>query len=336
MSPLWNTPGVRISSIAAVLPSATISNQDLVSFGADARYVERLSEVVGVSHRHVVCDGQFGSHLATAAAQRVIEAEGWKPSDIDVLVVATQTPDRLFPGISFSVHRDLGCSSDCAVFDVNLGCSGFVYGAWLVANALAGGTARRGLLVTVDTMSRTLRADDFGNRILFGDGAAAISFERDQEERMVVALASDGRGEGFVNLPGTAMKVGSEDSTGFHINGPAVLALALRNTPRMIEEVLSALPEGDTLLVPHQANEFILNKLRDKMNWPEDHFIINMRTVGNTSSTSIPLALCGSGARYANKLSRVGMVGFGTGFSWGMLVADLSRTSLLGIRLLDA
>jgi 3-oxoacyl-[acyl-carrier-protein] synthase-3 len=335
MSPIWNIPGIRMSSVAAALPSVTVSNDDLIRAGGDPEYIERMSDIVGVSHRHVVSSGQLGSGLAIDAAARVMEHEGWGPHDVDVLVVGTQTPDRLFPGISFTVHRALGLSTDCAVFDVNLGCSAFVYGAWIIASLLRG-DARRGLLVTVDVMSRTLRADDFGNRVLFGDAAAAVAFERGDPEAVIVAsMASDGRGESSVCLPGTAMTTGIEEAAGFHINGPAVLALALRSVPRMIEEALAQSAGDDVLLVPHQANEFILDKLRERMKWPEDRFIVAMRDVGNTSSASIPLALCSGDSRLAGDRSQVAMVGFGTGFSWGTLIADLRLTSMLGTALVE-
>ena len=336
MSPIWNIPGVRISSVAAVLPAASVSNEDLVQAGGEREYIQRMSNIIGVAGRHVVEGRQMGSDLAVAAAKRVLEHEAWGPDDVDVLVVGTQTPDRLFPGISFTVHRALGLSADCAVFDVNLGCSAFVYGAWMVATLLASG-ARKGLLVTADVMSRTLRPDDYGNRVLFGDAAGAIGFEvAGGSAPLVASMASDGRGEGSVCLPGTAMTTGLDDATGFHINGPAVLALALRSVPRMINEALATHEGRDVLLVPHQANEFILDKLRERMNWPRDRFIVAMRDVGNTSSASIPLALCSGDIRLDGDRTSVAMVGFGTGFSWGTVIGDLSETALLGTTLVQA
>ena len=335
MSPMWNIPGVRLSSVAAVLPAARVSNDDLVQAGGEREYVERMSGIVGVANRHVVTGGQMGSDLAVAAAARVMEHEGWGPDDIDVLVVGTQTPDRLFPGISFTVHRALGLSTNCAVLDVNLGCSAFVYGAWMVATLVAAG-ARRGMLVTADVMSRTLRPDDYGNRVLFGDAAAAIAFEADTGAGSLTAsMASDGRGETSVCLPGTAMTTGIDEATGFHINGPAVLALALRSVPRMIDAALEHHGGSDVLLVPHQANEFILDKLRERLQWSDDRFVVAMREVGNTSSASIPLALCSGDSRLDGDRGSVAMVGFGTGFSWGTVICDLSRTALLGTALVD-
>jgi 3-oxoacyl-[acyl-carrier-protein] synthase-3 len=332
---MWNIPGIRFSSVAAALPATSLSNDDLVQEGGEREYIERMSGIVGVTSRHVVAGGQMGSDLATAAAVRVMAHEGWGADDVDVLVVGTQTPDRLFPGISFTVHRALGLSTDCAVFDVNLGCSAFVYGAWMLATLLASG-ARRGLLITADVMSRTLRADDYGNRVLFGDAAAAVALERDDSAApMTASMASDGRGEASVCLPGTAMRTGIEEPIGFQINGPAVLALALRSVPRMIDTALARHGAGGVLLVPHQANEFILEKLQERMKWPDDRFLVAMRSVGNTSSASIPLALCSGDARLEGDRTNVAMVGFGTGFSWGTVVSDLSRTALLGTTLVD-
>ena len=316
--------------MAASLPAAVVTNGDLITGGADREYVERMSETLGVIERRVVAPGQFGSDLAAAAARRVFEHEGWGPDDLDVLVVGTQTPDRLFPGISFAVHRALGLGTDCAVFDVNLGCSAFVYGAWLVATALAQG-GRRGLLVTVDTMSRTLRTDDWGNRVLFGDAAAAVAFRKAAAAAPIrFSLASDGRGEDSVCLPGTAMRAGTDAETGFRINGPAVLALALRSVPRMLDAMLGE--EVPSLVVPHQANGFILEKLRERLGTPTDRFVVAMSRVGNTSSATIPLALCCGDPRVeGGDRSRTAMVGFGTGFSWGAMVADLVASARLGV-----
>ncbi len=329
MSPTWTVNDVRVSSMAAALPAAVMTNEDLIAEGADPEYVARMSETVGVLERRVVVPAQFGSDLALSAARRVLEHEGWGPDDLDILVVGTQTPDRLFPGISFALHRALGLGTDCAVFDVNLGCSAFVYGAWLVSTALAQG-GRRGLLVTVDTMSRTLRRDDWGNRVLFGDAAAAVAFTKDEDAASIrFSLASDGRGADSVCLPGTAMQAGIDDAVGFRINGPAVLGLALRSVPRMLVAMLGE--ESPTLVVPHQANGFILEKLRERLGTPTNQFVVAMSGVGNTSSATIPLALCSGDPRVeAGDRSSTAMVGFGTGFSWGAMLADLGATVRLG------
>ncbi|MFL5844090.1 MAG: ketoacyl-ACP synthase III [Solirubrobacteraceae bacterium] len=334
MRPTWTIEGIEIPAIAAALPSTAIDNARIAADSGDPDYVQRISDVVGVRSRRVVDDGEFGSDLAARAARAVVEHLGWGPDDIDVLIVGTQTPDRLFPGIAFSVQQALDLSKDCAVFDINLGCSAFVYGAWMMASTLPRPHGR-GLLVTVDTMSRTLDAGDVGNRVLFGDGAAAAAFETTPDGSVLnVALSSDGRGADFVCLPGTAMSTGLAPAEGFQLNGPAVLGLALRSVPKLIGELLET--AGTTLsdvglVVPHQANEFILEKLRDRMKIPADRFVIAMDETGNTSSASIPIALSDDRVRNAgHDRSATLMVGFGTGLSWGAILADLSRTALLG------
>jgi 3-oxoacyl-[acyl-carrier-protein] synthase-3 len=335
MSRCWSIEGIEIPAIAAALPADTVDNDQIAAEGGDPAYVERISNIVGVRSRHAVAAGEFGSDIAARSAKAVVEHLGWGADDIDVLIVGTQTPDRLFPGIAFSVQQSLGLSKDCAVFDVNLGCSAFVYGAWLMATTLPrpGG---RGLLVTVDTMTRTLSADDIGNRILFGDGAATTAFEASADGAALhAALGSDGRGADFVCLPGSAMSVGVVPAEGFQINGPAVLGLALRSVPKLIDDLLEFSEtnlDDIGLFVPHQANEFILKKLRARLKIPEDRFVIAMDSYGNTSSASIPIALSDERVRAPRRdRSRCLMVGFGTGFSWGAVLADLSRTTLLGM-----
>ena len=324
--------GVAIRAIAAAVPTTVRTNADI---GGDAErpYVEKLSATVGVRERRIVRPGQLGGDLANAAARSAIETLGWAPGSIDLLVVATQTPDRLFPGTSFLVHRKLGLDQGCPVFDINLGCSAFTHGLWTTSSLLAG-VGRRALLVNVDTMSRTLGATDHGNQVLFGDAATATALELDRAASpMTFTLASDGRGSESVCLPNSGMSASPEVSPEFFINGPAVLALALRSVPRIVSQLLDE--SGRTadqvdLFVPHQANAFILEKLAARLPLDASRMVVAMELLGNTSSASIPLTLCAQRARVEASARRlVIMIGFGTGFSLSGVLADLSGTRLV-------
>jgi 3-oxoacyl-[acyl-carrier-protein] synthase-3 len=324
--------GVSIRGIAAAVPATSRTNDD-IGDASDREYVEKMSVAVGVRERRVVTPGQFGSHLAIAASESVLERLDWEPASIDLLIVATQTPDRLFPGISFSVHRHLALSQACPVFDVNLGCSAFTHGLWTTASLLAG-IGRRALLINADTMSRTLGAEDFGNQVLFGDAGTATALEVDPDARPIhVVLASDGKGTESVCLPHSGMSASAAGIPAFVINGPAVLGLALRAVPRLVVDLLGlAGLELDNvgLFVPHQANLFILDKLVDRLGLDRSKVVMSMDRFGNTSSASIPLALCAQieqveGADRHHTM----MVGFGTGFSLSAVVADLSSTAFV-------
>jgi 3-oxoacyl-[acyl-carrier-protein] synthase-3 len=191
----------------------------------------------------------------------------------------------------------------------------------------------RALLVNVDTMSRTLGESDYGNQVLFGDGATATALETDTAaSSLTFTLSSDGRGTEAVCLPHSGMSASPAHTPEFVINGPAVLALGLRSVPRLVKELLDAsgLQLGDIgLFVPHQANQFILDKLAERLPLERSRMLSAMRWLGNTSSASIPLALCAKRTELEGlDLQRVMMVGFGTGFSLSGVVADLTGTHI--------
>lgn len=324
--------GVAVRGIAASVP-ATVRTNDQIGSDADRDYVARLSAQVGVTERRIVAEGQYGSDLAVSAVQALLHRLDWDPSSIDLLVVATQTPDRLFPGISFSLHRRLDLPQSTPVFDVNLGCSAFTHGVWTAASLLPG-IGRRALLVNADTMSRTLAPDDWGNQVLFGDAATATAIEIDDAaEPIHVVLTSDGKGTEAVCYPDSAMSASTNRRPAFVINGPAVLGLALRSVPRLVAELLERADmsiDDVGLFVPHQANVFILDKLVAKLGLDEARVAVSMQRFGNTSSASIPLALCACTELVGTADRRhTMMVGFGTGFSLSAVLADLSGTEFV-------
>ena len=323
---------VAIRGIAAAVPQTARANID-IGTGEDRDYVEKLSAMVGVHERRVVAAGQHGSDLALAAVRSLLDRLDWDPATIDLLVVATQTPDRLFPGIAFSLHRQLGLSQRAPVFDVNLGCSAFTHGLW-IASSLLRGVGTRAVLVNADTMSRTLGPTDWGNQVLFGDAGTATALELDATASPIHAvLMSDGKGTEAVCFPDSAMSASPDRLPAFIINGPAVLGLALRSVPRLITEALEATGldlEDIGLFVPHQANRFILAKLVARLGLDSTKVVGAMDSFGNTSSASIPLALCARSDQAARcDRSHTLLVGFGTGFSLSAVIADLRGTVLV-------
>jgi len=327
---LTTITGVAIRAIASAIPESVRVNSD-IGGADDQSYVEKMSVMMGVSQRHIVREGQVGSDLAVAAAKSLLDNLHWDVSTIDLLVVATQTPDRLFPGTSFLLHRQLGLAQTCPVFDINLGCSAFTHGLWTVASLLSG-VGKRAVLINVDTMSRTLGDDDFGNQVLFGDGATATGLELDDAASPITAvLTSDGKGSESVCYPNSGMSASAGAVPRFIINGPAVLGLALRSVPRLVAQLLEAADitiDEVGLFVPHQANVFILDKLSERLGLAPEKVLIAMESLGNTSSSSIPLSLCARpDVVAAADRRRVMMVGFGTGFSLSAVLADLSATS---------
>jgi len=323
---------VAVRGVAAAVPATVRSNDD-IGGPAERDYVAKLSATVGVVERRVVSSEQYGSHLAVVAVRSLLDTIGWNTDSIDLLIVATQTPDRLFPGTSFVLHRQLGLRQECPVFDLNLGCSAFTHGLWSTS-ALLRSVGSRAVLVNVDTMSRTLGDDDYGNKVLFGDAATATALEIDANATaMHVVLTSDGKGTESVCFPNSAMSASRDHVPAFIINGPAVLGLALRSVPKVVAALLAeaGISVDDVgLFVPHQANEFILDKLADRLQIDRSRTIVTMDRFGNTSSASIPLALCAQPKQVAS-LNRTHsmMIGFGTGFSISGVIADLSATTFV-------
>lgn len=320
---------VSVRGVAAAVPSTRRLNAD-IGGPEEQAYVQKMSTTVGVRERRVVADGQLGSDLAEQAALSVLDRMGWDADSIDLLIVATQTPDRLFPGTSFLLHRRLALRQDCVAFDINLGCSAFTHGLWTTASLLPS-VGSRALLINVDTMSRTLGAHDWGNQVLFGDAATATALEANPSASPIRGvLLSDGKGTESVCLPNSGMSASADRTPEFIINGPAVLGLALRSVPRIVQTLIdsSGVALSDVgLFVPHQANVFILDKLTDRLKIAPDRVIVTMDLFGNTSSASIPLALCAAGSAVADAdREHTMMIGFGTGFSLSGMIADLRET----------
>lgn len=321
-------PNIRIRGLATAVPSTVRHNAD-IGTTADQDYVSKLSSMLGVVERRIVAENQYGSDLAEVAITQLLESLGWESTQIDILIVATQTPDRLFPGISFTLHRRLNLRKNAIVFDLNLGCSAFTHGLWTVAK-LMGDSLQKAVLINVDTMSRTLAAEDYGNQVLFGDGAAATALEFDSTARETLHFAffSDGKGTESVCLPHSAMQWKISSPPVFELNGPAVMGLALRKVPALVDEVLVSAgltTQTIDLFVPHQANGFILDKLQERVKVADTKVVNSMKRFGNTSSCSIPLAICDDlPERHEYSREKVLLAGFGTGFSISTAVVDLA------------
>lgn len=321
--------GIAIRGIAAAVPEHVVFNDEIGSL-TDRAYVSELSQRLGVNQRRKAGALMSGSRLAAEAVRSVLNLVGWESNSIDLLILGTQTPDQTFPGNAFHLHKSLGLSKNCVVFDFSLGCSAFTHGLWIVSSLLQA-SGRRGVLVNVDLMTKTLFSHDIGNQILFGDAATATAIEMsDGCSPMYISLASDGTGIESVCFLNSGVSRKENEDSGFVLNGPAVLGLALRDVPRLVKRVLEKAGvevEDVDLFVPHQANAFILRKLAQAVKIPEDKLVLALEKFGNTSSASIPLALCHSLSKVSTEEMKVVLtVGFGTGFSLSAAVVDLSQT----------
>lgn len=314
----------RITGTGSCLPGAPVSNDDLVARGidtSDAWIVERT----GIRTRHLAESGQSASDLACAAAQRAMAAAGCLPADIDLVIVATSTPDYIFPSTAALLQAKLGITHGAAAFDVQAVCSGFIYGLTVAEKFLRSGSHRRALVVGAEVFSRILDWTDRGTCVLFGDGAGAVVLEAaDAPGILASALHADGSYHGILSVPGG---VASGQVTGdpfLRMDGQAVFKFAVKVLADVANEVLDTAGLGiDDVdwLIPHQANVRILQSTAKRLGVPGERVITTVDMHGNTSAASIPLALdLAVRDGRVKPGQRLVLEGVGGGFTWGAVL----------------
>ena len=334
-----------IAAIAHHLPARELTNEDLASELGDWT-PEKIFEKTGIRTRRIAAAQECASDLGVAAAQRLFEGGACDPGAIDFLIFCTQSPDYFLPATACTVQARLGLPTSCGAVDINQGCSGFVYGLALAKSLVEAGTASRVLLVTADTYTKFLHPRDRAVRTIFGDGAAAtlvVGKEAAEESIGPFVLGTDGRGACQLIVPAgglrrrasaeTAVALEAEggnwrSAQNLYMNGPEIFNFTLSAVPPLVEQLRrkcnGGLQEVD-YYVFHQANRFMLERLRNKLKIAPEKFCIDLEDCGNTVSSTIPLAL--ERARRAGRITsgqRVMLVGFGVGFSWA---ASMIRVS---------
>lgn len=327
-----------IKYVAYCLPEKVVTNETIVNDFPEWS-VEKITEKVGVNQRHVAAEDETATDLAEKAAIKLIEENNIDKDIIDFVILCTQSPDYFLPTSACLLQTRLGLRQDIGAFDFNLGCSGYVYGLSIAKGLIAGGIAENVLLLTAETYNKYLHPKDKGNRTIFGDAASATLVSVDGvAEVLDFALGTNGKGannlivkSGASRMPEnqndlTFDKNGNPISSDYlFMNGAQIFAFTQRNVPKVINEVLeknNLAKEDIDMFVLHQANRYMLDFLRNKMDIPEDKFYIFMENVGNTVSNSIPLCLVE--ARKENRLKgNVLLCGFGVGYSWGAVILKM-------------
>jgi 3-oxoacyl-[acyl-carrier-protein] synthase-3 len=337
-----NFSGVRLTGLSCAVPKKTSNaDDDAKIFGLED--LAKVSENTGVKQRHVATK-LCTSDLCYAAAERLFQESGTERDGIDALVFVSQTPDYILPATSCCLHERLKLSKECASFDIGLGCSGYVYGLWVVANMIASGGIRRALLLVGDTSSKLASPEDRSVALLFGDAGSATLLEADETApEMTFVLGTDGRGQGNLIVPAGGFRNpwSAENSqrsekeggnfraeTDLFMNGAEVFTFTLGTVPRLIKKLLSeagqSVEDVDTFVF-HQANRFMLQYLSKRMKLPSEKVVIGMENFGNTSSASIPLTMvtCLDDMRH-NKPMKLALAGFGVGYSWAGAILQAS------------
>jgi 3-oxoacyl-[acyl-carrier-protein] synthase-3 len=316
----------RIAGTGSYLPERVLTNRELETMieTTDQWIVERT----GIRERRIAADGEYTSDLALGAARAALQAAGREPADLDLIIVATTTPDLVFPSTACILQGKLGITNGCAAFDVQAVCSGFVYGLSVADAMIRAGAARRALVVGAETLSRITDWTDRGNCILWGDGAGAVIVEASDAPGIVSThLHADGR---YLNMlsttGGTSCRVEGETAK-IRMEGNAVFKMAVNTLDAIVDETLTAngLKKSDVAwLVPHQANIRIIQATAKKLGMSMDHVVVTVDRHGNTSAASIPLALDTAVRDGRIKPGEtVLMEAFGGGFTWGSVLVKM-------------
>ncbi len=312
----------RILGTGSYLPAHILTNADLEKLVEtnDQWIVERT----GIRERHIAAEGEYTSDLATAAARAALDAAGLVADDIDLLLVATTTPDLVFPSTACLVQSKLGMTNGKPAFDLQAVCSGFVYAMSVADQFIKTGAAKHVLVIGAETLSRITDWNDRGNCILWGDGAGAVVLGASAEPGIIAThIHADGRHKELLRTT-TGVSNGMDAPALMRMEGNAVFKMAVNTLDRIVDETLEAngLQKSDIdWLVPHQANIRIISATAKKLGMSMDNVVTTVAGHGNTSAASVPLAF--DVAVRDGRIQRgqtVLMEAFGGGFTWGSVL----------------
>lgn len=316
-----------VTGIGSYLPEGVLTNAEL------ARMVDTSDEWIvsrtGIRERRVVAPGEATSDLAARAGKRALADAGVAPDKVDLLVVGTSTPDMPFPSTACLAQAKLGLT--CPAYDVNAACTGFIFALQHATAAIESGRARTVLVIGADTLTRLVDFTDRSTCVLFGDGAGAFVLQASEEPGVLgIHLGSDGTGADLLYVPAggsaapcTPERLAAHDNF-LKMNGNEVFKFAVRVIPKVTRAALkeSHLTVDDvTWLVPHQANQRIIDTIADRLGVPHERVVSTIERTGNTSSASIPLAM--DGLYTVGNLGPgdvLALVAFGAGLTWGAAV----------------
>ncbi|MEZ0396924.1 MAG: beta-ketoacyl-ACP synthase III [Anaerolineales bacterium] len=323
----------HITGWGCAVPEKILTNADLEKMvdTSDAWIVERS----GIRERHIAGEGESSATLGVRAAWRALEVAGVRPAEIDLIICATSSPEHIFPATACIIQDKLGAAR-AGAFDLSAACSGFIYALQMAAQAIRSGALKTVLVVGAETLSRLTNWSDRNTCILFGDGAGAFVLQASRQPGGVLSavLRADGSGADLLAVPAGGSRHPATHETVeaglhyIHMDGREVFRFATRVMGNATQQAVTAagLDLADVRwIVPHQANIRIIEAAARFLKLPLDRFIVNLERYGNTSTASIPLAVCEAVADgRIQPGDRLVLVGFGAGLTWGALVAEWS------------
>lgn len=328
---------VEIKGIACAVPDRIVNNAEYNDvFGEES--VNKFINMTGVKTRHIAIDEQCTSDLCYVATIKLMEKLKWEPSSIDALILITQTPDYAVPATACVLQHRLGLSEDCIAFDVNLGCSAYVYGIWLAASMISTNNLKRVLLLVGDTSNYGINQNDSATAMIFGDGGSATALEWSEGKDIKFLLKTKGSGYRNIIVPAGHARGRSKaniDSSEYELamNGSVIFTFTITDVYRTIKSFMAQndidLNDID-MYVFHQANLFILEHLAKKLNLPKDKVPVSIDKYGNTSGESIPVTLVDAlGDEESGGLMKLLLCGFGIGLSWGCIYIEMDKSICL-------
>jgi len=323
----------KIVGTGSYLPEKRVTNEELAAQLA-AKGIETSDEWIvsrsGISARHYAEPEQASSDLGVIAARRALDMAGMQPDDIDLIIVASSTPDFYgsFPSTACIVQKKLGMTNNCAAVDVQAVCSGFVYAVSTADSFIKSGMHKNVLVIGAEVFSRILNFEDRTTCVLFGDGAGAVVMSASQEPGILACkLHADGRHSDVLRVPGAVSNGAIAGSAFLYMDGQAVFKLAVSVLEKVAYEALEAANmTSDQIdwLIPHQANIRIMNGTARKLGMNAEKMVVTVDQHGNTSAASIPLALdVAVRDGRVKKGDVVMMEGVGGGFTWGAVLARM-------------
>jgi 3-oxoacyl-[acyl-carrier-protein] synthase-3 len=329
--------GSKIAGVVTCCGNQKISNEFFLDRFTKEE-IKNFEKITGVHTRYWVDEDNSGIQLSIKTAIKLLNGLNWSPLEIDAVIYVTQTPEKILPATAIRLASNLGLKTGVVAFDINLGCSGYPYGLYVLMSMVQTGLIRKGLLIATETPSKLIDKNDRSTAMLFGDAASATAIEIDENttEFSHFILGSDGEGKDNLVIPSSRFSknlmeqdkrlIGKNHNFLF-MDGPEIFNFTIKRVPSLFKESIKEAGVDPELYLFHQANKFMIEYLRKKIQTTNEKVPINIEKYGNTSVVSIPLLITDKNIKkhFESQSVIVGLYGFGVGYSWASCITRLNK-----------